>query len=532
MKLVGHELEFTTLPEMVRGRAALGEKPFMWIGDDVLTYAEAHLRSNRFANALDGMGVRKGDIVATYLYNSIDHLCLWFACAKLGAIRASFNISLQPTELDYTLRDTSARIIILEEELVERYLQVRGRQDIQHEVLFGRPETAERLGMTHASILAAGEPSEVNVEVLPHDPANIVYSGGSTGMPKGVLVPNLYHIAFGVRFREIAQAVPTDVMYDCGHLFHLGHLGVIGPMYSGMTSVMTRWFSVSRLWDLLNRHAVNLLHVPGTMLGPILDATPEGGGPDHPIKLALGMGTGQIKREIRDQFEQRFGFPLLEVYAGSEMGALLSSERLGDQRAGSSGHPYGWADVRIVDEADRPLPAGEEGEIVTRPTEPHTFMIGYFNKPDMTATTWRNLWHHTGDLGYLDKDGFLYFKGRKAFWIRRRGENVAAFEVEQVIAQHPLVAECAVVGVPSEIGDEEVKAYIIARGEGTLDPSELIAWCQERLSNFKVPRYLEFVKDLPRTAAKQEIQRAELKKRGIGQAWDRDAAVAPRVLRG
>jgi crotonobetaine/carnitine-CoA ligase len=140
--------------------------------------------------------------------------------------------------------------------------------------------------------------------------------------------------------------------------------------------------------------------------------------------------------------------------------------------------------------------------------------------------TWRNLWHHTGDLGYIDEDGFVYFVGRQAHWIRRRSENVAAFEIEKAITSHPEVEECAAVGVESSIGDEEIKVYVQLRdGSPGLAPEEIVTWAKERIAYFKVPRYVEFVPDLPRTAAKNEIKRQELKARGIGTAWDRDVAM-------
>lgn len=526
MRLVGHDLAETTIGELVRARATLGNKPFLWIDDTMLTYADAHASSDRYANGFAALGVTKGDIVAVYAYNSIEHVRIWFALAKLGAIWAPVNVSLRATDLSYTLRDTSAKVIVIDEELIESYLPIRTGGSFRHEILIGGREAAARHGMAHVSVLDVGTTLPLQVEVLPSDPVAIVYTGGSSGLPKGVLIPHLNELAVALRYEEVAQALADDVMYECGHLFHSGgqQLGIMGPLYCGMTSVMGRWFSVSRVWDVVNRHRANVLHVPGPMLGPIMDRTPEGAGPDHPIRLALGMGTGQVRREVRDAFERRFGFPLLEVYAQTEMGVLVCSERVHERRAGSSGHSYGWAHVQVVDEHDRPLPPRVEGEIVTRPTEPYTFMLGYHNKPEMTAETWRNLWHHTGDLGYLDDDGFVYFKGRKAFWIRRLSENVSAFEVEKAIAEHPAVAECAVVGVPAEIGDEDIKAYVIPRAGRSVEPRELVEWCATRIALFKVPRYVEIVADLPRTAVKRDLDRTKLKALGKGEPWDREAA--------
>ena len=151
---------------------------------------------------------------------------------------------------------------------------------------------------------------------------------------------------------------------------------------------------------------------------------------------------------------------MLEVYAMTEMGVLLCSERMHDRRQGSCGRPHGWAEFLIVDDEGNPLPQGETGQILIRPTVPNSVMQRYINKPDETIAAWGNLWYHSGDLGYLDADGYVYFVGREAHWIRRRGENVSAFEVEKAMTAHPAVQDCGVVGVPSELGEEDIKAYV------------------------------------------------------------------------
>jgi carnitine-CoA ligase len=522
MRLHGEVIDVTTVAELVEVRSRLEDKPALKIRGAVLTYREAHERSSRFAAALAELGVERGDRVATYAYNSIDHACLWFACAKLAAVWVPLNVSLGTDDLLYTLRDAEPKVIVVDEELLETYELVRGELDLPVEVLLGNADRALELKMLPSAALDDAT-SMAAVDVAPSDPMAIVYTGGSTGMPKGVLVPHLYYIAAAMRFRDVAHATADDVMYEAGHLFHSGgqQLGVAGPMFCGATGVLTRWFSVTHFWDVVREADASIVHVPGTMLRPILEKTePTDADRDHRVRVGVGTGTGQVRREVKAAFEDRFGFPLLEVYAQTELGVLLCSARVDDRPPGSSGHSDGWAELRIVDELDRPLPARDVGEIAVRPTEPNTFMIGYVNKPDQLAWSWRNLWHHTGDLGYLDEEGRLYFVGRQAYWIRRRGENVSSFEVERLVTGHPSVAECAAVGVPSELGDEDIKIYVQLGERCEETPEAIVAWCEERVAYYKCPRYVEFVDGLPRTAAKGEIEREKLRALGIGAAWD------------
>jgi crotonobetaine/carnitine-CoA ligase len=192
-----------------------------------------------------------------------------------------------------------------------------------------------------------------------------------------------------------------------------------------------------------------------------------------------------------------------------------------DRRAGSCGRTHGWADVRIVDPDDNPVPPGTPGQILLRPNTFNTTMMRYVNKPEETIAAWKNFWYHSGDIGRLDEDGYLYFVGREAHWVRRRGENVSAFEVEKAITSHPAVLDCAIVGVPSELGEEDIKAYVhLKPGQASVDPMVLVEYWKERIAFFKVPRYVEFVDGFPRTMTKNEIARHELRARGIGRCWD------------
>jgi crotonobetaine/carnitine-CoA ligase len=534
MRLHGETLEAGTLGALVRLRAArLGTKPLLLLRGETLTYEDADRRSDALARGLQHLGARKGTRVATLAYNSVDQVCVWFACAKLGAVWIPLNVSLGPDDLRYSLDDAEAEVVFVDAELSDTYVALRGslaRPPL--EILCGPRADAEGLSMgCFDDVPDAEGPLSPEEPVAPSDPLAIVYTGGSTGMPKGVLVPHLYYLAAAMRFRDIAQVAPGDVMYESGHLFHSGgqQLGVSGPLFCGITSAMTKWFSVSRFWDVVRDADASVIHVPGTMIGPILDRTPPSDGDlAHRVRVGVGTGTGQIRREIRDEFERRFGVVLLEVYAQTELGVLMCSQRIDDRPAGSSGHTDGWAEIRIADEHDQALPVGEVGQILIRPSEAYTSMLEYVGKERETLRCWRNLWYHTGDRGRLDEQGRLYFAGREAFWLRRRGENVSSHEVERALGSHPSVEDCAVVGVPGDLGDEEIKAYVQLRPAANVEPQALVDWCRERIAYFKCPRYIEFVGGFPRTASKGDIERQKLRAAGIGDAWDAEAQAASR----
>lgn len=524
--LLGTTPDVATLRDMIVVRAeTYGDKPLLHCRDETITYAEADRLSNRVANALLARGIGHGDVVATFMYNSVAQALIWFGCAKIGAVYAALNVSLAKDDLAYSLNDTGAKLLVVDDELAEIYQAAKPGLEVDPPVLV-HGEGAPLAGAgRYEELLDAGEDLP-DATVHPADAVCIVYTGGSTSMPKGVLVSHLYYIAAALRYREIAQATDQDVHYANSHFFHIGgqQLGLTGPMYSGMTTVMHKWFSASRYWETIRKYGVTVIDPLGTMMSVLLLADPSPLDRQHKVRVGVGIAASQVRKDLRDEFEARFGAPMLEVYAMTEMGVLLSSERLDDRRDGSCGKPHGWAEIIAVDEFDMPLPPGETGQLVIRPTALNTYMQEYINKPKETLAAWRNLWYHSGDLGYIDDDGYVFFVGREAHWIRRRGENVSAFEVEKAITSHPAVQDCGVVGVPSELGEEDIKAYVqVAEGAAAPDPAEIVAWCAERIAYFKTPRYVEFVDAFPRTMTKNEIARHELRARGVGAAWDKDA---------
>jgi carnitine-CoA ligase len=526
-----------TLWTLVETRAALGDKPMLTVDDgDSITYGELYERSKRVAASLQRLGVAPGETIASFGYNSTDQAVLLYACAAIGAVWVPLNLSLVGEDLVYTLNDTSSVNLIIDAELVPKYQEVEGRVGIRRVFVRGEGKYDTSRYGSFGDLAAAATGDFEPTPCGPHEALAVIYTGGSTGMPKGVLASHTYFLAFALRYQEIAEATPDDIQYTGAlQLYHVGgqQFAIVGPMFCGMSAHVSRWFSASKYWERARACSATIIDPNGPMMATIMRQPPSELDTRHHVRIGVGVGTGQVSPQVRDGFAERFKVPLMSVYGQTEVGgALFCSERMHERRLGSSGKPGQWGEMAVVDERDRPVPPGTVGELVARPTYPNSFMIGFLNKPEQAVRAWRNLWHHTGDLAYIDPDGFVYFIGRQAHWLRRRGENISSYEVEQCIDRVPGVVEVAVVGVPDlEIGEEDVKAFVVAEEKAGVTPEAIHAYCRENLAYFKVPRYIEFVATLPRSAAKNEIERHKLKALPIGECWDARTAIAAERVR-
>jgi crotonobetaine/carnitine-CoA ligase len=239
------------------------------------------------------------------------------------------------------------------------------------------------------------------------------------------------------------------------------------------------------------------------------------------VRVIAGLGgLDAVAMKLREDFQERFGSTTYDLYGFTESNGLVAFERDGDPRkAGSCGKVCDWFDVIVADKNDFPVPTGETGEVLVRPRVPYTVGLGYHNKPANTAHTWRNLWIHTGDLAYFDKDGYLFYVGRRNHFLRRRGELISAAEIERVVMNFPGVVEVAVVAAPSEFGEDEVRACIVSN-KTDFEPRQLIEYLREQVAPFKVPRYIDLLDTLPRSGAKREIEKFKLQARDLALAWD------------
>jgi crotonobetaine/carnitine-CoA ligase len=525
VQINGHDLEVATIKDLVRSRAVLGDKPLAYVEDECLTYAAADEGANRIANSLAALGIGKGDVVATFMYNSVDHILVWFACAKLGAVWAPLNVALAKQDLAYTLGDTRARALVVDYELYPAFAEIR-RQLMDQ----GLAEIVRRppLGMDVTALddLKSGSPVEPAVTVEPSDPAGLIYTGGTTGLPKGVKVSNFWYFPGVFRYQEILETTPGDVHLGLGQMCHTigSAVDILAPVYWQMTTVTSRWFSVSRFWDTVHKHRCTVSVMLGTLMVRLLSAPPTPDDTRNSLRRAVSV-TGGFPRDAIEEFARRFDIPLLETYGQTEMGPLgCISQRMREMPRISQGSPHGWADLMIARPDGTTCTVGETGEILLRPTVPGSFMLGYVNQPEKFQEACRDLWFHSGDLGYVDELGDLHFSGRMAHTIRHKGENISAIEVEEVLREHPAVANCGVVGLAADTGEDDIKAFVQLHEDHSLSELELVQFCAERLAFFKVPRYVEFVATLPLSVTKGDVERHKLHAQGRGNAWDREAA--------
>ncbi len=518
----GISAEWETVHDLVAARARQhGRAARITIDRRPMSYQEIDEQSSALAANFFRLGVSKGDRVACFMHNAPEHLLTWVAASKLGAIWVPVNAGLVGEDLAYTLSNAAPRVLVVGNDLIERVDALEGAIPTMHIRVVG---AAGR----HRSFSELLEPGDgyPEVRVAAADPAVIIYTGGTTGLPKGALLPQFAWIAAGYRYKEAFETQPDDVHLSVLTLFHVGGLmiGVIGPMVADIPTVVERRFSGSGFWPRVRETGATIIDVIGTMVTVLTEQPAGENDRNHRVRASLGV-VNQIPASIVDRFVERFGIPFLNVYSLTETGGvLIVYNKLDSPKPRANGKSWGWADLCILDEDDIPLPPNAIGQIALRPRYPHSFMSGYYNDPRRTMECTTNLWLHTGDLGYLDDDGYLFFTGRQAHWLRRRGENISAYEVESILSRYPGVREVIVVGVPAEKGEEEVKAFFIAESGTGLDPAHIVRWCEGRMAPFKIPRFIAFVDEFPRSATKREVERHKLKAMANVSVWDRESA--------
>jgi crotonobetaine/carnitine-CoA ligase len=505
------DLPWITLGELLRRLAAQDPERLAvaFVDGEQYTFARLDAACDTAVMRLRALGILAGERVATMLDNSIDQIVVFFACARMGAVSVPLNVALRAPEIARIVADTQPRVLITNAELngvVDAAVSLRAEE--QPRVLVAH----ELDWLGDAAELESTQAEWDLPQISPADPSCILFTGGTTGLPKGIVRTHFSYICAGSRYAEIVSPRETDRHFGVAQLYHCGgqECDLLGPMMAGVPTLLARRFSASRYWDVMRDFQATISTAFGATIGSLIAREPTPRDSTNELRICIGAMQG-LGPTVKAEFQRRFGVEhLLEVYAMSETGTMLFYNSVSDGREDASGRSHGWCDVIIADELDMPLDDGEVGQILIRPRIPFSMSLGYFRQPEATAAHWRNLWIHTGDLGRLD-GAWLYFQGRQAHWVRRRGENVSCIEVEEVLNRYPGVAESVVVGVPSRLGDEELVAVVVPLPGSNLVPAQLLEFTGTEIAYFKVPRFVGLRdKPLPRSSAKGEIERHNL----------------------
>ena len=443
--------------------------PFLRFAGAELSFAAVDADVDRLALGLAGLGVRARSLVAVILPNCPEFVLVWFAVARLGAIEAPVNTAFRGPALAHLLELTEAEVLIVDASMCEGVAAVADAlTHVRVVVVRGDPSWAidqfpQWQVLELSAVLRGGAPrGRIDSTHGETDPAMLLFTSGTTGRSKGCVLSHRYAVRQAELAVEHLGLRSDDVLYCPFPLFHLDADGPDGDArararYDGRDRRAVLGLPLLGRDPCLRRHRVRL---HGRHPGDPAQAGARPARRDNPARLGWGV---PLPPELAAAFEARFGVRLVELYGSTDVGVPIYTPLDEPRRPGSCGRPIPAYDVRLVDETDRPVDIGTVGEIVVRPNEPSLIMDGYYRMPEETLQATRNLWFHTGDLARADGDGFLYFVGRRTDSIRRRGENISAFEIEEAISLHPDVLEVAAYGVPSELSEDDVMVAIVAR---------------------------------------------------------------------
>lgn len=500
------------------------DRPLLLSDDGQYTYLEVDLLSNRFANSLSDLGITKGDRVLCMLPNGPTYVILWLALCKLGAMMVPINDAYIGRWLLNQMNDAEAEVAIMDAVYLDRLIEIRPQlKYLKRLIALGEQpssEVAQRLQVEvlDFQVLYEGKEDPLPPVVEYWDPMAIFYTSGTTGPSKGVIYTHAQAHATAMPMAQHCDA--NDIFYMFLPMFHVALPHCFGTVfYAGGAMAIRERFSISKFWEDIDRFGCTITMLLGATANFVYRQPPRDDDARHPLRKVLMT---PLIPEVED-FKRRFNCQVMTWFNMTEVSTPIHSDgfNLVDNR--SCGRVRPGIQARIVDEHDEPVPPGTVGELVLRADDPWVFNAGYWKQPEATAAAWRNQWLHTGDAFYQNENGDFYFVDRLKDAIRRRGENISSFEVEEAVNSYPAVLESAAVAVPAEDGEDEVKIVVVPKPDHTIDPTALIEYLAERMPYFMVPRYVEIQSELPKTPT-GKIQKEPLRASGISNAWDREAA--------
>lgn len=511
-----------TLPTMLARQAdRFADRRLFAIGDTAWTYRETVAVAAGMAGRLAEAGIAPGDRVAILCGNRPELLQTFLGCAWAGAIAVPINPASRGAQLQHILGNCGAHLAVVDAELLPSLAGLDlGPLPLGRLWLVGEAAHAVPTGLASAAFPTPGDRMAPHPS-RPGDTVAVLYTSGTTGLSKGVCCPQAQYFWWGVHTATLLGLGEGEILLTPLPLFHTNALNSFYQAFlTGSTLAVEPRFSVSGFTGSLARHGAGATYLLGAMAPMLLSRPASEADRDHAVRIALAPG---VPAEHGAAFTERFGIGLVDGYGSTETNFVIG-DLLADQEPGLMGRVRPGFSARVVDEEDNPLPPDSPGELVLRADEPFSFATGYLGRDDKTVEAWRNGWFHTGDRVVMRSDGRFRFLDRLKDAIRRRGENISSFEVEQVIVAHDAVANAAVFPVRSELAEDEVMVAVVLREGAAVTAPQLLDFCQPRMPYFAVPRFVEFVDDLPTTES-GKVQKFRLRERGVTPgAWDRDAA--------
>ncbi|MBP7526331.1 MAG: AMP-binding protein [Syntrophorhabdaceae bacterium] len=520
----GNDLTRTRVIHAVLERQAAenGNRTFLYFKDKEYSFEDVNRAANRVACGLQKIGIKKNDKVSIMLDNCPEYLFVWFGISKLGAVEVPVNTAHKGDLLSYMLNLSDTTMMVLDGKYLDRIEPIlRDVPGLKYLVVFGGDGKA--LPKHDGKVFEWPEVFDNDgvykqEDVLWSDPFIIMFTSGTTGPSKGSLMPHNYGLYMADICCEAAEYGERDCLYNVLPLFHGNAqvLSTLPALLSGARMVLGEKFSASRFWDDVNKFKCTEFNYIGGIVPILYKADPKPGDANNSLRIMFGAGAPE---EIFEPFQKRFAVTLVEGYGMTEIGIPLVNT-LKDNKPGTCGRIYPGYSLRVVDDNGFEVGPNTPGELLIRPSKQYSMMLEYYKMPEKTVDAWQDLWFHTGDYLRYDDDGYFYFIDRKKDALRRRGENISSFEVENTINSHPAVMESAAIAVKSPMGEDEVMVCLSLKPGESLQPERLIDFCSEKMAYFMVPRYLRFMRELPKTPT-QKIQKQQLRQEGVtADTWD------------
>jgi acyl-CoA synthetase (AMP-forming)/AMP-acid ligase II len=469
-----------------------------------INYTDLNARVNQLAHGLLSLGVRKGDAVALSVGNHIEHLEIVFATAKIGALAIPVDVKWKALELASVVAALEPKLIILQADCVQEFDKAKDLKDLT----FVKAVSLST-DLTYAGLLKGRSAAEPDIHVDEDDPFAVMLTSGTTGFPKGCLTKHRTFVFHCINNAiEKGLGAHDKALLSSPIYFNAGRSFTLGIIYFGGTMILHERFDAEEVLRTIEREKATYIGAVPTMCERMLQVL-ETTKYDTSSLRCLAITGGKVHPSVLEDLKHKITPNIYRTYASTDSGQMAISKP-GDMQSkpNAAGRPVWCVELRIVDESNNPVKMGEVGEIICQsPLATH----GYYKNPEATNASFRDGWFYTGDLGYFDDEGFLFVVGRRKDMVKSGGISVYPLEIESVIYSHPDVLEAAVIGVPDTQWGEAVKAVAVLKPESSLEADELIAFCKERLSAYKVPKSVEFRVSLPHTEI-GKVNKVELKK--------------------